>query len=213
MRAKISYLTQEIPPPFSYGVVMEFEISNNTLFCSFNMEYTDRENLSEEDILIEGFTLEDDFEWEGQVDLNWKKEIENLKSCDLMENPTPGSYIHIELPDKNGFPTNNQEINQLIQELIQMVFETSGIEESLKLELILEEACEIEVLFSNKTFLINKIEIDWLKGRELLQLVFLKEYPKASKNSKRILNVNGEQFSIDDTQSDRIQSMIKSVIS
>lgn len=138
-----------IPPPFTHYYTLEAKpTAKNTLHVDFSITYTDREELDEEDITGEGFTLNDNFSWSGNLGAAWLPVLETvvanthlkpLRETDLTEKD---DYIEVQVTPtggqngptaKTGTPTNTDAFLYPIQELIQAIYEAGGKESPFEL--------------------------------------------------------------------------------
>jgi hypothetical protein len=70
-----------VPAPYAnFQTIKLHLISEDDLTVDFSIKYTDREDLEEEEILEEGFTMDDDFTWKGGLPANWIKEFNEIYS-------------------------------------------------------------------------------------------------------------------------------------
>ena len=110
---------------------LELNWSDGTLRAKLDLHYTDREELSEEEILDEGFTPSDDYQYDGSLNPVWVKSIE-----ELLQETRYASQVHGEgeitvatkehtktSPAKS--PTNQEAWQLLAQDLIQAIYETA----------------------------------------------------------------------------------------
>ncbi|MDZ7607380.1 MAG: hypothetical protein U5K79_17750 [Cyclobacteriaceae bacterium] len=99
-KLEIHFDTESLPPPFSHRYKLAIEKSGEgSLNADLVLEYYGREELSDEDILDEGFTDNDNYLWNGKLPLiwtnviddklrvsNWKKKADDKDSESLPEN-------------------------------------------------------------------------------------------------------------------------------
>lgn len=179
-----------IPPPYShlYDIVIDENPSN--LILSFKLAYTDREGLSEEEILDEGFEPDDDFNWSGRLNKVWKQQLDNLiKGSSFRQAPGGGDYnIYIQSNHngvKNEGYVGKKEISAwiyFVQEIKQAIFETEQIEVPLTLEYLhIEENSQTHIVlngeFANRTFTARVgdrpvEQWDWATLQKTINLVF-----------------------------------------
>ena len=167
MQFTIRFLTADIiPAPFCHEILAHFTIEPTCLQTNFQMIYTEREDMEDDEIYDEGFTLNDDFEWNGTLNPKWSEQLLKLwektpKTIAKKPNNENENYLEIEVNnDFNGRPTNAVDWEYLLQELIQAVFETAGKEKFL--QLIYREVLA-DKTFSEKTlsvyFKMRKAEV------------------------------------------------------
>lgn len=196
-----------IPAPFSHQIVVKAALDKPTIPLSFQILYTYRDDLTEEEILEEGFTVKDDFSWEGQLDAAWKEPILQLitqtpekfstKALEEEEN-----FFEITLNNQEkGVPKNQESWEYLLQELMQAVFETA--EKEAPLYIIFVEidqqkkasSVEVSLQFAQRNARVYTMdgedkaekEIDWELAKDLIQLVFVGEFmpEKATTNEPK----------------------------
>ena len=169
MKLVLSYQTQNLPAPYAYAVVADIEIADK-LVIDFTLTYLDRQDLSDEEIVGEGFTNEDDFSWKGTLGHVWVELINDLVRHNRDDRPMGDFYLHI-ADDHAGFPDITDDL--IVQELIQAVYEAGGHEAPLSISI-----CEIDrpttliwKFEQHKAFL-DQEEIAWNMAYELMQLVY-----------------------------------------
>ena len=138
-----------IPPPFTHYYTLEAKpTAANALYVDFSITYTDREELDEEDITGEGFTLSDNFSWSGTLGQAWLPVLEKLVSItrlkplwedelsekdDFLEvTITPGTGTNGQSAQP-GTPTSADTFLYPIQELMQAIYEAGGKEKPFEL--------------------------------------------------------------------------------
>lgn len=180
----------DIPAPFSYEVSFEFFEDEK---LDFEMIYTGREELSEDEILNDGFTLDDNFKWSGNLDSIWNNQIEELFARTEARNSTIDQEIILKTEGKEFAPRNYKEWNLLIQDLIQAVFETSGKEQPWQMELKiiksgLKKTQLMKVLFAKREvdFVFgSNINMDWAKAKKFMELIYLGEFDEEKSSTQQ----------------------------
>lgn len=180
-----------IPPPYSHVYRLSLDWSGSEMITELELHYTDREDLTEDEMFDEGFTANDDFSFKGTLDSVWKKvvsiEFEKVKwSGRQLEE---GGLTLSELEDgKTGsakVPADQEGWQMLAQDVIQAIYETSKKEAPLTVnfrQVTNEESvdCSITMNFSNREALFtSKNEsrtINWEYAVQLLKLVFSPDY-------------------------------------
>lgn len=184
-----------IGAPFSHQILLTMQFSDKGIGVDFQIAYIDREDLSEEEILEEGFTLNDDYSWKGIIDNAWVNPIQELLK------KTPQKYNHKALEEEMNFleievnqqssgnPLNQNEWEYLLQELIQAIYETSQKEAPFHLEYRKIDKdknvsnFELNLYYSKRQAEgINSIgknavkTITWEQANAILQQVFIGEF-------------------------------------
>ncbi|MEM6735021.1 MAG: hypothetical protein AAF620_03020 [Bacteroidota bacterium] len=189
MVLEIVYQTQNIPAPFAYEALFKIDLSLDVQ-VSFELNYLDRDELTDDEIINEGFSLNDDFLWNGNLGSNWRPLLlSRFKNFNYQNKPSENFYIYVLIDGKEkGFLA--LENNLLLQELMQGVFESSGKEDALTLRFY-ENDIETTVTwkFSLRELLVNNILTNWTHGNTLMQEVYssnleeLKSYLKPKNKS------------------------------
>ena len=192
-RIEIDFDSGSIPPPFSHTFKLKISFEKTFLNIQLDLEYTHREDMGDEEILDEGFTLEDNYNYVGELHQAWEKPMKNLYvsskwSNKKLDNDEGG--VRLLAKDLHGkitrtVPLNQEEWQYMAQEIIQAIYETSKKEAPLIinfLKIAHEETLEIALTmrFSVRKALatINgkEKELNWEKTKELLSFVFLPDY-------------------------------------
>ena len=128
---QIKFETADImPPPFSHQVILTMNFEENTINTVFDIAYTYRDELTDEEILEEGFTGEEDLAWAGEISNAWQKPIFELLSH-TPEKPNQKAlneeqnFFELAIDGKvYGNPKNQDRWEFLLQELMQAAYET-----------------------------------------------------------------------------------------
>lgn len=183
MNAIISYQTVHLPPPFAFAYTLELDVKKNSLAVKYQLEYLNRDSLSEEEILEEGYSPDDDFQWNGELDNVWsmyiKPELQKIKTGQPKENDP--IWIHAKTDQVEGNLKDLEQWDFLLQELIQAIYEQSGYEKPLKLKIITRERgrsefYEIDGQFTTRSALINGKPIAWDVLQTLLSTIYTVEF-------------------------------------
>ncbi len=192
----IEYNTGSIPPPFCHKYKIAVSKDDRDKYhIDLNLEYYDRDEITEEEIFDEGFTLDDDYIWKGDLPKVWGQEIENkIKSTNWRKKPSrsnDGSDLIIRVVQDNQSeilqPASSRIWEIFAQEIIQAVFELSKKEAPLQINFIsgsaINQNLKIDFTFSfaNRSVLRDspqngKKHIDWLEGQKLLKYIFAIDY-------------------------------------
>lgn len=137
----IQFDTGPQPPPFCHRYEIALERVENVLKVALNLEYYDRDEISEEDILDEGFTMEDDVAWQGNLPDIWNDQLEKKLGTSnwKKKEPDDGGFSTFSIRyTGNGvseilYPADRRSWEIFGQDIIQAVFELSGKEASLEI--------------------------------------------------------------------------------
>ncbi len=182
-----------VPPPYHLEAVFRFSdfLSPNPK-VAVDIQYLDREDFTKEELLGEGLTEENSFQWEGSISLAWRNRMatnfEKYKSGSC--NPKDAEpFITLELTDTSTRVPRFLEMEEgLIQEFMQAVFEIAGKELPLYLgfqfknEFDVWNRIEGEMSFFELNYRYTnssgQIEVlsDWDKLQELMNLVYIAEF-------------------------------------
>lgn len=192
----IKFQTASImPAPYAYFYTLILENRASQLGVELDMRYLDRDELDEDSILDEGFTMNDDYSWKGQLPQQWAQVLESrLLPKNLSRknrNTDNDNFIEIELKDAAGnvdnfFPVNIEDWDYFQHEMIQAVFEASGKEMPFELEYFeIEQNSELQMLFkasfTNRTLLLQlndseKKLLPWEKTQVIMQTIFTADF-------------------------------------
>lgn len=197
---EIQFNTAEIiPPPYSHCYSMRIDdLGSSSPMVRFVLHYTQREDLTVEEILDEGFSENDDFEWAGELHSAWGETITaTLQKTKLTTKPLKAESNEVQItihtpdaPEQVGIPANTQEWEYLGQELIQAIFETANIEAPLRLIYLKRSPkgqqvqLEMNVFFSRRTVkasmqmgqLKKSRQLDWQTLNPMLKLIYSGEF-------------------------------------
>ncbi|MDF9795003.1 hypothetical protein OKW21_000266 [Catalinimonas alkaloidigena] len=202
---EIIFQTLVVPPPYAHEYRLSIDFSSAQLQTSFQIKYTEREQLSEEEIIEEGFTLYDDFEWKGSLPKPWKPAILDVVASTnhLFESPKPDSQQVLELKlnyendeTEKGIPDNIEGWEYFTQEIIQAIYEISKKELPLKISYVElgandKQTISVQPRFSHRSLTVMREKngkkeektLKWEQLMPLLQTVYLPDYdPEKAKN-------------------------------
>ena len=187
----LEYDSGIVPPPFSHVFRLALDWSKGSFSAQLDLHYTDREELTEQEIFDEGFSLEDDYRYQGNVPSVWIGPVKQLlqathwtkKSIDeggITLTPMEGT--------KSGglkIPANQEEWQMMAQDLIQAIYELEKKEAPLTVQYRKVEREQISDLsltihFSNREAVVVREEvsknISWEGAISLMKFVFLPDY-------------------------------------
>ena len=187
----LEYDSGIVPPPFSHVFRLALDWSKGSFSAQLDLHYTDREELTEQEIFDEGFSLEDDYHYQGNVPSVWIGPVKQLlqathwtkKSIDeggitltLMEGTKSGGL---------KIPANQEEWQMMAQDLIQAIYELEKKEAPLTVQYRKVEREQISDLsltihFSNREAVVVREEvsktISWEGAISLMKVVFMPDY-------------------------------------
>ncbi|GEO20952.1 hypothetical protein [Cyclobacterium qasimii] len=193
IRLEIDFITGEVPPPFSHIFKLKLSFSKNFVNTQFDIQYTDRESLSPEEIIDEGFTMADDYGYKGEIPKLWEGIFKKLYSASKWSNlKTLGESGGIKLLAKDvhgkmirDIPLNQEDWYFTCQDFIQAIYEISKKEAPMQiryLEIKKDKKTLVDLVykFSIRKVVLNvngkEKEMDWESGRDLASLVFIPDY-------------------------------------
>ncbi|RCR66291.1 hypothetical protein [Larkinella punicea] len=145
-----------VPPPYAHFFTLQLHPTNDgRLSINLTMTYTDREELDEEEITGEGFSMNDDYQWAGHLPAIWEQTVSDLarktqlKTFNEEKLSDNQDYFLVTIEtyaqgSQSGTPSQRSEWQFLSQELIQAVYEVSGKEKPF-------EATYLEIESGNRT--------------------------------------------------------------
>jgi len=192
----ISFDTGPVPPPFCYRYDIKIQRTPaDEYLTSLKLEYYDRNEITEDEIIDEGFSLDDDFAWEGKLPKIWGEEIEHKMSAANWEKKPieePG-HSSFEIRYSGGgkaeilHPTDKRLWETFAQEIIQAIFELGKKEAPLKLTFLSidqkkqQNKLQMVLQFSDRSVILsstvgNSKKISWKEGQKLMKYIFFFDY-------------------------------------
>ncbi len=197
------YQTLVLPPPYAYAYTLRAAPTATGLHVQINWQYTDREELSAEEIEEEGFAVDSDFSWQGTLPTVWTKALASLlANTQLLSASSDGDSstdfaLQLITEDSSGrkeqgIPQNYDEWDYHLQELIQGTYEVSGQEQPWYLRYVdvaidkrmpLTEVA-LEAQFAHRQLIaavtkkgsLQKITLLWPELRPLIASVYVPDY-------------------------------------
>jgi hypothetical protein len=183
------------PAPFSHYDTFKLYIdSESKINVDFSITYIDRDALTEDEILNEGFTLNDNFSWKGGLNPLWidefQKLLSNSKIIRKREEDEYQDFIEVELEEDGKrvtiYPVVKEKWQYFLQELMQAIFEVSKKEEPFKLSYLdiqgqASVLLEFEASFATKTFKSSKnggtdTILPWAQLQTVMDTVYRAEF-------------------------------------
>jgi hypothetical protein len=157
------------------------------------MEYTQREELTEDEIFDEGFSLDDDYHYLGEISSVWASPIKELYAKSkwaVNKKFIEDGGIQLLAKDIHGkivraVPVNQQDWQILTQEIIQAIYETNKKEAPLTIRFLRILSGEsflytLTAKFSSRKIDFdlngNEINIEWDDAKVLLTDIYLPDY-------------------------------------
>jgi hypothetical protein len=179
---------------------------------SLNLEYYDRDEITEEEIFDEGYSLEDDFKWDGTLPEVWIDALESRLSRTSWTKkniPDDGASLSIKIFESGKsellYPSEKRTWEVLSQEIIQAIFELGKKEAPLHIEYLSVSDKNQKVGLSLKySFSKRQVELqttsnktlmlDWAEGQKLMQYIYFFDFIPDDATDK-IPNVQGDYIS------------------
>lgn len=211
----ISFQTNSIPAPFAHAYVLELRNEREAVLAKFQLEYLDRDGLSPAELQEEGFTDDDNFEWEGELPKVWWNTVINKAiHTQLLDDSDPEvDYLHLSI--KNESTTSEGVVGRKsledwlysLQELTQAVYEASKAELPLTLSLKKGDnyVFKLQASFKDRTLRDQLAQENWPWGN-LKKLLALLENMELSEKPKRKA-LKGVSLSYDDSEYYQIKSL------
>ncbi len=184
-----------VPAPYANFQTIKLNlISEDDLSLDFSIKYTDREDLDEDEIIDEGFTLDDDFSWKGAVPANWIKEFNAIYSTSKIirqrEEKEFEDFVEIEIEEDDKrvtvYPVDKERWVYFLQEFMQAILETSGRELPFELTYLDYDAepkseVALKASFADKTFTMSQNggplkQLDWGFLQKVMDTVYRAEF-------------------------------------
>lgn len=211
-----------VPAPFAHFYTLKMDIqSAEDLRVDFDIRYTDRQELSEDEIFDEGFSMDDDYKWKGNLPTVWIKEFQDILSTSKIirkrEESEFEDFIEIELDENDKsvtiYPVDKERWSYFLQEMMQAIFETGGREKPFELTFlnISEEgktAIDLKASFGKKEFTLIKNagtarKLEWDQLQKIMDTIYKAEFvpdnaseSKPSKKGKYITAGDGLWYEI-----------------
>lgn len=187
---KIEYKTQHIPAPYAFEIETTLEKSDG-LQVDFNLIYTGRDELDEEEILDEGFSGDDNFHWKGQLPQAWAESLDELiRKTTWTKKQDKHAHCQVFFADetgKNQRPADLESWEYWLQELQQACVESGGFEKTLEVDFVkgtkklsLKGSFKTRMAsiadYSGKIGNTSEKPIPWKMIKKVLKHVYIAEY-------------------------------------
>jgi hypothetical protein len=184
-----------VPAPYSNFQTIKLQlVSEDDLSVDFSIKYTDREDLEEDEILDEGFTTDDDFNWKGAVPSNWITEFVKIYTSSKIirqrEEKEFEDFVEIEIEENDKrvtvYPVDKERWVYFLQEFMQAILETSGRELPFELTYLDYDAepkseVALKASFATKLFTMSENggapkQLDWGFLQKVMDTVYRAEF-------------------------------------
>ena len=128
----------DVPPPHSFSVKAELKpFGANELGIYLEQIFTEREEIPKEEIEAEGFSMDDDLIWEGNLSKNWLQELNKMiiATTDFPEENESRIKISETSGEMPKSPANPEVWISFTEQLVQACLEESGKEQPMELVL------------------------------------------------------------------------------
>lgn len=204
----IALETLSVPPPYSHQYTFQLRFEAEQVQVTYDLQYTDRDELTEEEIWEEGFTPNDDYHWQGTLPQIWyttllerwsntewadPEEVENTPDNALLVTTTQADGTQ-----QAGLPQAQGSWEYLLQELTQAVYEAAQRELPLQLRYREQQDSEpaldltLTASFLNRTVKVEYLEDErphqatpaWSTLEPLLSTIYLLDYDAEQATTK-----------------------------
>lgn len=136
---------RSLPAPYAYFYTLQIRpVSGNAIQVDLAITYPDRDDIDDDELIAEGYTRDDDFEWAGQLPKTWYQAIDDLviktelKPLNEEGLDEDDEFWEITLEANSsgvqkGQPVDSANWQYLTQELIQAAYEVIGRERPFEL--------------------------------------------------------------------------------
>lgn len=189
------------PPPYHHQYRIQLRPTAEGLDVDYELAYLHREEISEDEIVSEGFSENDDWQWAGSLNESWLLSLnEMIDKHSWPKQPLRPSEeepsLLLRLLDKegnklfDGIPADAESWMYFAQELIQALYETAGREAPWVMEYIEKSKQDVQLLmqieahFSTRSVHVRKEEngrsteriLDWQDLKNLMKVIYLPDY-------------------------------------
>ncbi len=181
-----------IPPPFSHQYSLGLsKNAEGKIEADFKLAYTSRETLELIEIFDEGFSENDDFEWQGEINANWTSRIEQkIQELKIeLNQKSEENLFEIKQNDDSDWivPENQETLEYFFRELYQGFYEKDEREMPFSLTLInVDSASKKQVIELNASFYSREYKViinskserllDWDSFEKDVKLIYAGEY-------------------------------------
>lgn len=233
----IEFYTPDLPAPHAFSLLFSAEYQKEVVNASFNLTYLDRESCTPEELSEEGYTENDNIEWQGLLGKPWADILFNSATYQDLTPTEEDHFIYISYKDQTGKKfegfSSNTRIAYTMQELHQAILEAT--EKELPLTIRLKElkqntlSADISLIGSfleRKAFIIRhtadndiKQSIEWSQLKDLMETIYMIDFdPEIAlseneiKKGMYIETGDGLWFQIDEEQKKLVEAKLSTLI-
>lgn len=187
----LKFQTNELtPPPYAYAIEIDTKVLPSGLQASFEINYLEREVLTIDEIIDEGFTENDDFKLRVNLPNVWLDALDAIysKSTFHKKETLEDQEEYFEIGGQ--FPENTAEWKLFLEQMQQAILEKAEREAPLFIEIIRinhdgRNVYEFNASFLHRTFTVSKNKVlqalTWSQLNAFLEDIFVAEikYEKA----------------------------------
>ncbi len=134
----LKYQTADnIPAPYAHAIEINGSIEPTELSISFELTYLGREDVPEDELLAEGFSVDDDFQWSGALPPIWGDiilgSLKSSKPLKINNLEAHQDFWEIDFEANSFYPQNHSDWKYLLEEIQQAVLEMAGKEAPLRI--------------------------------------------------------------------------------
>jgi hypothetical protein len=171
----VHFHTPLLPPPYAYRYTLTLQPQKQALHVGLVWTYTGRDELTEDEIAEEGFTTDDDFNWEGTLPLTWQKALDDLLRVTRWLPPADDDSLRVSVTDsdqkiEHKTPNDRAEWEYFLQEVIQAVYEAARRERPLRFAYLLIENNSSTQLTWEASFLHRHLTLTQIADRQRQEL-------------------------------------------
>jgi hypothetical protein len=190
------------PPPFCHRYSIAISKDEIGLRATLNLEYYDRDEITEEEVFDEGFSLEDDFQWEGALPGLWEDELKSKLSgtnWTKKVDSDDGSSFSVKISESGKsellYPADRRVWEVFAQDIIQAIFELGEKELPLQIEYLhvgqknQKRGLSLNYSFARREATVlntsgDRRTIDWKEGQKLMQYIYFFDFMPEAANDK-----------------------------
>jgi hypothetical protein len=143
-----TYQNATLPPPYAQQLYIKAVKTNDNVQIKFEQNYLYRDEISVEEVIQEGFPIEDTYKWKGTLPLAWFdaslalfEKTTLIKDDEKILKKEPKIWIRYrDEHDKlvEGMPGDLRSWEYFLQEFIQAIYEKGKMEKPLRIRMILD---------------------------------------------------------------------------